>query len=369
MNSTERPLVRISSVAGLLATIPHLLGFTPDSSFVVIGVTGTGRVQAGFRYDLPDPPDAAATAHIAGHAVNVLAHHQLTIAVVAGYGPGRLVTPLADAIRAAASRAGIGLHDVLRVEDSRYWSYLCTEPACCPAEGVPFDPGTHPAAQQMAALGHQVLPSREAVAAAIGPVTGAEAQAMQRATQQAERAAARLITRRGPQALERPGLTAIRAAVGLYRDGGQVIPAIGFAWLALMLRQLRIRDDAWARMDPAHRAAHQRLWTDVVCRAQPGYVAAPASLLAFTAWQDGNGALANLALDRALADQPDYSMALLLRDTLDAGTPLSAAVPPMTPEQVAETYTTPATPSGAEGQPAGPSDQPPDSSDPGASNS
>ena len=58
---------------------------------------------------------------------------------------------------------------------------------------------------------------------------------MQRATGQAERAAARLVTRKGPQALERPGLTAIRAAIGLYRDGGQVVPAIGFAWLALML--------------------------------------------------------------------------------------------------------------------------------------
>jgi Domain of unknown function (DUF4192) len=104
MNSTERPLVRISSVTGLLATIPHLLGFTPDRSLVVIGVTAAGRVQAGFRYDLPDAPDAAATTHIAGHAVNVLATHQLTIAVVAGYGPGRLVTPLADAIRAAAGR-------------------------------------------------------------------------------------------------------------------------------------------------------------------------------------------------------------------------------------------------------------------------
>jgi hypothetical protein len=33
-------------------------------------------------------------------------------------------------------------------------------------------------------------------------------------------------------------------------------------------------------MDPGHSEAHKRLWTDVVRRAQPGYVAAPASLLA-----------------------------------------------------------------------------------------
>ena len=91
-------------------------------------------------------------------------------------------------------------------------------------------------------------------------------------------------------------------------------------------------------MDPAHRDAHRRLWTDLVRRAQPGYVAAPASLLAFTAWQSGDGALANIALDRALADTPGYSMALLLQEALDAGMPPSAATLPMTPEQVAASY-------------------------------
>ena len=98
-------------------------------------------------------------------------------------------------------------------------------------------------------------------------------------------------------------------------------------------------------MDPAHRDAHQRLWTDLTRHAQPGYLAAPACLLAFTAWQTGNGALANLALDRALTDQPSYSMALLLRDTINAGTPPSLAILPMTPEEVTASYTqTPAPP-------------------------
>ena len=91
-------------------------------------------------------------------------------------------------------------------------------------------------------------------------------------------------------------------------------------------------------MDPDHRDAHRRLWTDVVRRARPGYVAAPASLLAFTAWQCGDGTLANIALERALDDIPDYSMALLLHDALDAGAPPSMATPPMTPDEVAASY-------------------------------
>ena len=73
-------------------------------------------------------------------------------------------------------------------------------------------------------------------------------------------------------------------------------------------------------------------------RAEPEYLPAPASLLAFTAWQCGNGALANLALGRALEADPGYSMALLLRDTIDAGAPPSMARLPMTPEEVAASY-------------------------------
>jgi hypothetical protein len=45
-------------------------------------------------------------------------------------------------------------------------------------------------------------------------------------------------------------------------------------------------------------------------------VAAPASLLALCAWQAGNGALAQLALDRPLDDNPGYPMARLLRDAV-----------------------------------------------------
>jgi len=300
-----RPPLRVSSPAGLLAVIPHLLGFTPQDSLVVIGVgRPAGRIQVAFRYDLPDPPDSKTAAEIAAHAAAVLARQHVTNAVVVGYGPGPLVTPVADATRRAASGAGVKLRDVLRVHDGRYWSYLCREPSCCPADGVPFGAAAHPAAKLLAGIGMLVLPDRAALAATIAPVTGPEADAMAEATRRAERAVSRLIARTGPQALDRPGLAAVRSAIQVYREGGSITPAIGHAWLALVLTRLRIRDDAWARMDPAHHTAHRRLWIELVRRAQPGYVAAPACLLALTAWQGGEGALANIALDRALTDTP-----------------------------------------------------------------
>ena len=60
--------------------------------------------------------------------------------------------------------------------------------------------------------------------------------------------------------------------------------------------------------------------------------------LAFVAWQQGNGALANVALDRALDDDPHYSMAVLLRQAIDSGAPPSLARLPMSPEEVAASY-------------------------------
>jgi Domain of unknown function (DUF4192) len=58
------------------------------------------------------------------------------------------------------------------------------------------------------------------------------------------------------------------------------------------------------------------------------------------AWQSGNGALANVALDRALAEDANYSMAMLLRQVIDSGAPPSLARLPMTPDEVAASYDT-----------------------------
>jgi hypothetical protein len=46
-----------------------------------------------------------------------------------------------------------------------------------------------------------------------------------------------------------------------------------------------------------------------------------ATVLAYTAWLAGNGALANIALDRATHANPDYPLANLLRRALQAGAP------------------------------------------------
>ena len=350
------PRVRLSSPADVLAAVPPLFGFHPARSLVVIGAGGRrDRLRLGFRYDLPDPPDATAARQITGHAAAVLAGRRATTVIAVGYGPGRLVTPLIDLLATAVRESGLAVRELLRVEDGRYWSYLCRDVDCCPAEGVPFDPRSHPVTAVMSAAGLPAYPDREALARTIGPLTGERATARDQAVQ---RACARVTTLaeqaagRGGSPLRlviTEGRRAVRDAIVRYRDGGAITDGDLLAWLVVSLAHLPVRDDAWARMEPGHRDAHLRLWKDLVRNAVGPWVPAPAALLAFTAWQSGDGTLASVAIDRALACDPDYSMALLLREILDAGVPPSAARLPMSPEEVERSYERPA---GAEAPPA-----------------
>ncbi len=338
--------MQVSSPADVLAVVPHLLGFHPALSFVVIGAAGPRRqVELGFRYDLPDPPDTAVAAEIADHAIGVLTERRISTVIGVGYGPGRLVTPVADALTAVVRQHRLQLRELLRVENGRYWSYLCGNVNCCPPEGTPFDYPANPVAAAMTVAGLAAWPDRAALVSTLALVTGEAAEAMERAIERACAQEQALVGQAEREGSGNPlrlaiseGRRAVREAIGLYRGGGRNTDADAFARLAVSLVNLPVRDDAWARMVPEHREAHLRLWADVVRRTSGPWLPAPASLLAFTAWQSGDGTLANVALDRALAADPDYSMARLLRDILAAGVPPSQARLPMTPEEVEASY-------------------------------
>ncbi len=289
--------IRVASPAALLAAIPHLLGFMPEASLVVIGTEPPrSDAKVTLRYDLPNPPGAGVAADMAAHAVGVLRSQQLTSAVAVAYGPEALAGLVADALRDAARRAGLELREFLRVQNGRYWSYVCRDEACCPAAGVPFDASAHAG---LAAGQDRVLPDRAAVAARVAPLGGIAAESMRQATRRAERhvsqslARARKSGRLGAvrHLIASEGLATASAMITAYRAGGRFATDYELARMTVALRDLRVRDDAWARMDPAYAAAHQRLWIDVVRRAQPGHVAAPAALLALAAWQTGHGAM------------------------------------------------------------------------------
>src|ERR1022692_2213408 len=72
--------VRVGSADGILAVVPHLLGFHPTDSLVMLGIGGPhARIRLAFRYDLPDPPEDGLAADIAAPAATLLRRQHLTM--------------------------------------------------------------------------------------------------------------------------------------------------------------------------------------------------------------------------------------------------------------------------------------------------
>ena len=85
---------------------------------------------------------------------------------------------------------------------------------------------------------------------------------------------------------------------------GRTLSDAEIARLGAVLGQVAVRDYAWSLVTRAGRAA-PRVMDLYGSPVAPEAAAAPASLLAWTGWQTGRGALASLAIGRALeADRP-----------------------------------------------------------------
>ncbi|NYH44081.1 hypothetical protein HNR22_003808 [Micromonospora jinlongensis] len=323
MTSTERPKLAVRSPADLIAAVPYLLGFHPTDSVVAVALLGRQIIFAA-RADLPDP--STDQVERARHLAGVIRRQGAEAATVVGYGQPDRVTPAVDAVRAALSAGGMDVLDALRVTDGRWWSYLCTEPDCCPPEGRRYDPDANPLTASAVFAGQVALPDRAALVAQVSPVDGPARDAGRAATDRARLRLAELIEQApesdllGGRAVRSAGVTAVREAQRRQRRGER-LDDDEVAWLSLLMTHLPVRDHAWERTDGRDRDI--ALWTDVLRRVEPELVAAPGALLAFAAWRAGQGALAAVAIERTLSLHPDYSLAVLLDDLLRRGVPPS----------------------------------------------
>lgn len=295
----------------VLAVVPVVLGFEPEDSLVML-TFGAGRPFHA-RVDLP-----GRRAELSEMVESLLApalQHRVSQVLLVGYGAdGGLAE---RAVREAARtfpRHGIGVIEGLRTDGRRWWPV--PPRAGVPAHGVPYDLAVHPFAAQAVYDGRVVHASREElratlaadpervgrVVAALAALTGAPAPPMVE----------------GAWARE---LVAHHAGCGSPPTDAEV------ARLLRGILETRVRDAAWSPLRRANSGAHVAFWADVLRRTPDPMAAAPAALLAFAAWQSGQGALAWCALDRCADVDPDYSLAGLVTHAL------TAAVPPDTWEE------------------------------------
>ncbi|MGK5112689.1 MULTISPECIES: DUF4192 domain-containing protein [unclassified Geodermatophilus] len=342
MDDPTRPEVFLSDPGDIAAALPQLIGFHPDESVLLVGLGGPsgGRLGLTVRADLPERAHAPAVAALLARSLATDRPAAAVLAVVSEAAderddpvrpPGEdrgttlphrgvvheLVVALAD--------LGIPVRETLLVRRGRWWSYDCPEPCCAPGGGTALPGGVTPLEAASVAAGVVVVPDRAALTARIAPVDGPEQAAMEAVAWRVgdRHARARLAD---PDAEARRSWDTVVRALGRCRPGAAGSGRLEDRDVARVLwavADIRVRDRAltFALGDDA--AAAEVLWTECTRRAPSPLDAAPATLLAVSAWLRGDGAMANVALERALASLPTYTFAQLLAQGLAACLPPS----------------------------------------------
>ncbi|MET7396308.1 DUF4192 domain-containing protein [Dactylosporangium sp. NPDC005572] len=323
--------LRLTSREDIVVAVPYLVGFHPTDSLICIvlnhqRILDRQLIRLVVRLDLPQLSEIPELAAPAAQAAALIAQYG-SAAILIGYGPAERVEPTAAVLTTALRAASMEVRDVLRVADGHYYC-LCGEPDCA-ADGVPYDPADSTVPAEAAYLGLAPLPDRATLEHLITPATGPERDRMQAATTAALRRLTDMLADGGvstadgrrpssPENVVRAGITAVQQVYETAARGGTLSDA-EVAWLTAVLMVPEVRDHAWIACDG--RDEHRRLWIDVTRRATLRASAAPACLLAVTAYLAGDGALANIAVDRSLHADPDYRLAQLLGHALRAGVP------------------------------------------------
>ncbi|WP_433335561.1 DUF4192 domain-containing protein [Spirillospora sp. CA-294931] len=316
-----------------IAAVPYLLGFHPSESLVVIGFDGPHSTCA-VRSDLP-PPGVL----IGDRVAHMLRDNGFRRALLLGYGPADQVTSAASATWEALNAEGLDVVEALRVTDDRWWSLTCVDEDCCPSEGHPYDVSGSLIPAQATLAGHVALNGRTELTDSVRPVPG---HPLEVATRQAEE---RFLS------WAREGLAPARIQSRMAEEGIPLLSTLlsaptppsdaDLAWLGVLLTSLRVRDEAWVRIDEDDPTPSISFWRHALRHLEPPYTPAPACLLAFAAYVSGDGGLANVALDRADEADPTYSMSTLLRQIIAAGIPPTKARIRMTPTELAAAYADP----------------------------
>jgi hypothetical protein len=310
--------------AELVQAIPYLLGFHPLRSLVLVGLAN-GTLVVTARLDLADARIAEVVFETAA-ALQRGGSREIVAAVYddadepepgADPRPGRL--HYADRVEDAAAPIGCSVLDVLLVLGDRWWSLRCASPNCCPRIGraVLGEPSAFAAAATYS--GRVALPDRSAVERLLDPLPDHERVALEPALAECENAAVDAVldatAHRRERSSKRALFAAARAAAEPAWPGVTDEEAVRFG---VALTELAVRDAVWMAVDDG-RLDGRPLWRELGRRLPSPYDAAPLFLFGWAAWRSGDGALAGIAAERAVASDAEYSAADLLLAALARG--------------------------------------------------
>lgn len=287
--------MEISSPRELIAAIPHLLGFAPEDSLVVVALA-ENRVHSLVRVDWP-----LATEVLNGSLkryAQSLAEVELIFTIYS-----QTLDHELQQVRNLFQEFSI--LDELLVRNDRWRSQMCDDFVCCPPEGRSVNYETPIAAAEFVFQGSSPFASREEMVQAI---------AAEKLSSQDRELCQRAFTGLNAEFEIATEVDWILQAVSV----GQLSKWEDFARIVRACQEIRVRDALLRKAFEQFEIRRDlRNWfMRNLGKVADNYVAACATILAGVVWLDGNGPLARIALDRALEADAEYSLAQLLDTAL-----------------------------------------------------
>jgi hypothetical protein len=316
--SPGSPALVLRTPEELLAAIPHLLGFNPQESIVLVPVSKGLPIA---RVDLP---------RTGGDREEVLRH------LSGPYGrnarPGaRVALVCVTEDRRSAELASqhvaeglekIGVATPLRIwaTDQRWLEFNTDQ-----AGNRTTETGTRISAEAVMAGRARPAATRESLAESLVGDRAPVAKLLPAARAAAEASSTTTERTWAVGRLER------------FHTDGNRLEDHDAARMLVALTSTRVRDALWEDMSRDNATGHTALWTDLTRRA-PDEVRTPAAtLLAFSSWLGGDGARAWCALDQ-VPEGPPYSMAALVATVLQEGVNPAVWERMRTPGTASETF-------------------------------
>lgn len=318
MTTHRQPDFTLSRPGALIAALPAVLGFVPESPLVLVSLED-GRLGSVLRVDLSDE-----LAHRVDHLAEVTAaaRPEAVIAVIVDAAGAPCPScnedyrQLCDALLEALARNDIELyaaHVVDRVALGGRWH--CVDG--CGASGLIDDPSASPLAAAAVLDGRRLYARRadlQAVIAVEDPERSAALTAAVR--RQAGRRTAAL--RANPVRRTRGDVEKAMAAAARV-SSGEALSDTELARLGCALSDPQVRDMLYALAVGEGADEVESLWA-VLARTLPEPWRVEALVLvAFSAYARGDGPLAGVSLVEALRCEPGHRMAGMLDTALQSG--------------------------------------------------
>lgn len=316
--TTKQPEFTLSRPGALIAALPAILGFVPESSLVLVSVDD-GELGSVLRVDLSEEL-ADSIGHLADVAAAAAPEKAIAV-IVDAHGACCPVCSdehrrLIGALEQELSRNDIGLlaaHVVDEVAPGGRWH--CADG--CGAGGTVDDPAASPLAAAAVLEGRALYRRRSDLQAVIAPDDAARSAAVAAAIDDAaaDRAAAAAGDARGlaRRDVEQAVAAIVAMAVGRMPGGTEL------ARLGASLSDVLVRDTLCALAISEHSGAAEMLWSTLARSLPEPWRAEALVLVAFSAYARGDGPLAGVSLDAALRCVPQHRMAGLLDTALQSG--------------------------------------------------